>query len=358
MFVQIGIEITIFGVGLCILQALELSLEMRKRKVPGVLFYIFNAAIMFGIAMTARGIPQNRPETIFMFLTSLLLIGPLNLFYYHTLLYHDTPLPYRTGVHLLPALLFFMLEAAFQLQPAAYKREVLSAFFADPVGHPLAIPLAFASVHVLIYAVVIMRAVILDINIRESRKEFRFIMFVALGIILVIVLILGGFMTGTLSVFISGSIINVIIHISLYIGTRTYPQFFTTWKKEIKKKRYEKSMLGGVDTAIIRDRLDDLMSEEAIYRDSGISLASVAGRLGITAHQFSQFLNERMNTGFWDYVNRLRVEEAMTLLMNNQEVSIISVCFRVGFNSKSSFNAAFKKMNGCTPREYKSGRGE
>ncbi len=44
---------------------------MRKRKVLGVLFYIFNAAIMFGIAMTSRGIPHNRPETIFMLLSGL-----------------------------------------------------------------------------------------------------------------------------------------------------------------------------------------------------------------------------------------------------------------------------------------------
>ena len=358
MFVQIGIEITIFGVGLCVLQAVELALVMRKRKVPGVLFYFFNAVIMFGVAMTARSVPQSRPETIFLFLTSLLMIGPLNLFYYHTLLYHDTPLPYRTGAHLVPAFLSFLLEAGFQLQPAAFKQEVLSAFLANPAHHPLAIPLAIASLHVLVYAVIIVHAVISDINIRESQKEFRFIMFVALSIILVIVLLLGGFMTGSMSVFICGSIINVIIHISLYIGTRTYPQFFTTWKQEIKKKRYEKTMLGGVDTEIIRDRLADLMRDEALYRDSEISLASVGVRLGITPHQFSQLLNERMNTGFWDYVNRLRVEEAITLLRDNTEVSIISVCFRVGFNSKSSFNAAFKKITGCTPREYKLGRGE
>jgi AraC-like DNA-binding protein len=355
MFVEIGIEITFFGVGLCVLQAVELALEMRTRKVPGVLFYLFNAVIMFGIAMTARGVPQTWPETIFLFLTSLLLIGPLNLFYYHTLLYHDTQLPYRIGVHLVPALVFFLIEVVFQCQPMAFKREMLTAFFADPANHWLTIPLAVASLHVLVYAIIIMHAVISDINIRESRKEFRFIMFVAAGIILVIALLLGGFMAGKPVVFISGSIMNVMIHISLYIGTRTYPQFFTTWKKEIKKKRYDKSMLGCIDTDIIRDRLDELMRDEALYRESEISLSTVAGRLEITPHQLSQLLNERMNTGFWDYVNRLRVEEAMALLKNNSEVSIISVCFRVGFNSKSSFNAAFKKMTGVTPRNYKSG---
>jgi len=65
-----------------------------------------------------------------------------------------------------------------------------------------------------------------------------------------------------------------------------------------------------------------------------------------------------MNTSFWDYVNRFRVEEARDLLENNPDVSIISVCFKVGFNSKSSFNTAFKKMTGMTPTEYRSRSGQ
>lgn len=355
MLVLIGIEITFFGVGLCILQAAEMALELRKRMIPGVLFYLFNGIIMFGVAMTGRGVPQHHPAAIFLFLTSLFMIGPLNLFYYHTLLYHDTPLPYRSWAHLVPAMVSFILEIIFQLQPAAIKIEIISAFFMDPARNLLAIPLAAASFHVFIYVIIIMKTVISDINISESRKEFRFFLYVALGIIMVIVFFLGGFMTGSMAVFICGSVINVIIHISLYIVTRTYPQFFSAWKKEIKKKRYEKSMLGGIDTNNIRDRLDELMREEGLYRDSEISLASLSERLSLTPHQLSRLLNERMNTGFWDFVNRYRVEEAMALLRDNPGVSIISICFRVGFNSKSSFNAAFKKMTGVIPREYKSG---
>lgn len=355
MFVQIGIEITFFGVGLCLLQAVEMAMEMRKRKLPGVLFFLFNAVIMFGVAMAASGVPQRCPESIFLFLTALFMIGPLNLFYYHTLLYHDAPLPYRTVLHLVPAMVSLVAEILFQLLPGAIKSGILTAFLADPVHQLLALPLAAASLHVFIYIILIIRRVISDTNISESRKEFRFIMYIALAIIMVIALLFGGFMTGSPAVFISGSVINVIVHISLYLGTRTYPQFFSAWKKEIKKKRYEKSMLGDVDTGIIRDRLDDLMRDEGLYRDSEISLSSLAERLSLSTHQLSQLLNERMNTGFWDYVNRFRVEEAMTFLRENPEVSIISVCFRVGFNSKSSFNAAFKKMTGVIPRDFKSG---
>ncbi len=351
MLISLGIEITFFGCGLCVIQALERALESGKRKAPGILFYLFNSVIMLGIGLIARGIPQRYPASIFLLFTSLFIIGPLNLFYYHTLLYRDTPMPYRTILHLAPAAVCLIGEVLFQSLPPEVKREIFTSFFSDPVQHPLCILLGAASLHITIYAIIIIRMVISDIG--ESQREFRFIMFVALGIILVIAMLFGGFIGGIPAVFIGGSILNVSIHISLYIGIRAYPQFFSTLKREIKKKRYEKTVLAGLDTGIIADRLAELMREEKLYRDSDISLPSVAERMALSPHQLSQLLNERMNTGFWDFINRYRVDEARELLRGNRGVSIISVCYRVGFNTKSSFNAAFKKMTGATPREYK-----
>ncbi len=355
MFVAIGIEITLFGCGLCVLQALERIPEPGKGNAPGILFYLFNAVIMLGIALIARGVPQEYPAAIFLFFTSLLTIGPLNFFYYHTLLYRDRPLPYRALLHLTPAMACFALEVLLQSRPAAFKKELVGGFLSDPMSSILVIPLVAVVAHILAYVGAIIKVALSDISISESPRGFRFILYIAVSIILVIALLLGGFLGKEPAVFIAGGIINVWVHISLYIGIRAYPQFFFELKREIKKKRYEKSMLRGLDTDIIRDRLNDLMVEEGLYRDSDISLAAVAERLAMTPHQLSQMLNERMSTGFWDFVNHYRVEEAKRLLRDTPDANIISVCFQVGFNSKSSFNSAFKKMAGMTPREFKQG---
>jgi AraC-like DNA-binding protein len=355
MYVAIGIEIMFFGCGLCVLQALERLPESGKGTAPGILFYLFNAVIMLGVALIARGVPSGHPAAIFLFFTSLFMIGPLNLFYYHTLLYRDTPLPYRAAAHLAPAMVCFVLEVLLQFQPMAFKKELIGGFLHDPLSSILIIPLAAVVVHILIYVAIIIKVGLSDINISESPRGFRFILYIAIGIILVIALIFGGFLGREPAVFITGGIINVGVHISLYIGIRAYPQFFFELKREIKKKRYEKSMLRGLDTDIIQDRLAEFMIDEELFRDSDISLSAVAERLSITPHQLSQMLNERMNTGFWDFVNRYRIEEAKELLRDNPEANIISVCFQVGFNSKSSFNSAFKKMTGMTPREFKQG---
>jgi YesN/AraC family two-component response regulator len=79
----------------------------------------------------------------------------------------------------------------------------------------------------------------------------------------------------------------------------------------------------------------------------------VAARLLIRPHQLSQILNERNKTDFRNYVNRFRIDEARRLLVEEPDRSIITICFEVGFNSKTSFNITFKKMTGLSPKEYR-----
>ena len=62
-----------------------------------------------------------------------------------------------------------------------------------------------------------------------------------------------------------------------------------------------------------------------------------------------------MNTSFQDFINQYRVEEFINRLENDQNdhFTLLAIATEVGFNSKSSFNATFKKFKGLTPTEYK-----
>ena len=102
MLTHIGIEITFFGFGLCLLRAFESILSSKKIISMPVLFYVFNSFILLGTGLVALGLPLEYPSSIFLFPSSLLIIGPLNLFYYHYLLYPGQPVPYRTHLHLVP----------------------------------------------------------------------------------------------------------------------------------------------------------------------------------------------------------------------------------------------------------------
>ncbi len=58
---------------------------------------------------------------------------------------------------------------------------------------------------------------------------------------------------------------------------------------------------------------------------------------------------------YFDYLNSLRVGEAINLLLSTskKEMNIIEIAFEAGFNNKATFNNAFKKITGMTPKEYR-----
>lgn len=112
-------------------------------------------------------------------------------------------------------------------------------------------------------------------------------------------------------------------------------------------------MLSRGDDEIIRNRLVYLMEEEKIFLDEGISLNSVAEKLSIKPYRLSRLLGSVFRTGFWELINKYRIEEAARIIKEDPAANILSICYRTGFNSKSSFNTAFKKFTGITPSEYK-----
>jgi len=66
-------------------------------------------------------------------------------------------------------------------------------------------------------------------------------------------------------------------------------------------------------------------------------------------------INHHLNKHFFDFVNEFRIEKAKSLLTNpaKQDLTIQEILYEVGFNSKSSFNTAFKKHCGLTPTQYR-----
>jgi len=168
-----------------------------------------------------------------------------------------------------------------------------------------------------------------------------------------IVLLSLGFMLSWDLLLLMGGTIITIINICVFLSNMRYPNFYRIIENEIKKNRYERSLLKGLDAEGIFDRLMDLMGVESIYKDFELSLESLAQMLSITPHQLSQIKNERLNTNFRNYINSYRIEEAKKILINESDKNILTICYDVGFNSKSTFNTCFKKYTGKTPSEFR-----
>jgi AraC-like DNA-binding protein len=101
--------------------------------------------------------------------------------------------------------------------------------------------------------------------------------------------------------------------------------------------------------------LQQLILEKKIYVDSLLNLERLGRVLNITEKQLSQLINENSGCNFNDFVNQYRIKEAQRLILDNNmnKSNILQIAYDVGFNSKSTFNTAFKKFTGITPSEYK-----
>ena len=102
------------------------------------------------------------------------------------------------------------------------------------------------------------------------------------------------------------------------------------------------------------ERLEQLMSQEHLYRNPELSRDLLAQKLGISNGYLSQQLSS-MGTSFSDYINQYRVEEVKLLLVDPafRPYSLLAIGYEAGFNSKSTFYAAFKKNTGLSPSAFR-----
>lgn len=102
----------------------------------------------------------------------------------------------------------------------------------------------------------------------------------------------------------------------------------------------------------VAQRLLVLFEQAHLYRQPALSIAQVAKRSGYPEYLVSAVINRRFGQPFWEWVNAYRVREAQARLLDPMEQrSALDIAFEVGFTSKSTFNAAFKRLLGETPSQ-------
>ena len=113
---------------------------------------------------------------------------------------------------------------------------------------------------------------------------------------------------------------------------------------------------GGIVAALADKRLHRALT--AIHADPGSdwTLDSAAEVATLSRSGFARLFKDTLETGFFDYLTRLRMRHARELLASSR-LPVADVGERVGYRSELSFVKAFKKLNGQTPRAYRLSRG-
>ena len=118
--------------------------------------------------------------------------------------------------------------------------------------------------------------------------------------------------------------------------------------------KYQKS---GVSTAELdkyaRD-LQTLMETKKPYLNSNLTINDLCADLFLKRHLLSQVINTVFKKNFFEFINDYRIKEfkQQVLKESNSHLSILGIALECGFNSKATFNSAFKKAEGVTPSEY------
>lgn len=188
-------------------------------------------------------------------------------------------------------------------------------------------------------------------NLRSEKLAPAFIIFV-----LVITVIsgnaIGVYFNRSLHALMANSFIITMLIIAFYLTLGRYPQLFFRVGQAVQKSRYRKSKIEGLDLEVVGGRLRQLMTEEEVFQDESLTLAGLAEKLDISAQQLSEFLNKHLGRNFSQFINGYRVAKAARILLAEEKASILSVAYRVGFNSKSAFHSAFQARFGMSPRKF------
>lgn len=121
-----------------------------------------------------------------------------------------------------------------------------------------------------------------------------------------------------------------------------------------EKAKPVKQRLADEQALQMRTKLESLMVAEKLYLDNELSLPQLAEAIGVSVHDLSFLLNEKIGLNFFQFVNAYRVEEAKQIMLSDKHkhLNILGIAYSAGFSSKTTFNTVFKTQVGMAPGEF------
>ena len=105
----------------------------------------------------------------------------------------------------------------------------------------------------------------------------------------------------------------------------------------------------------MKEKILDIRVMKKKYKDKDYSAKQLAEDLGTNTRYISAVVNVRFHMNYTSFVNKFRIEEAMTILTDKRykDLNMEEVSDMVGFANRHSFYASFYKIMNMTPRDYR-----
>ena len=166
------------------------------------------------------------------------------------------------------------------------------------------------------------------------------------------------------------SVLALLVSLGIIIGIDMYNRRVIFRKNVVLVKQMEKNeqlehqrqealdaaaWQGGAspDECALFAKLEELMGREKLYRNPKLTRDDIVARLYTNKNALINALQKCANATFTDYVNALRLDEAVALMKKQPEMTIEHVAEQVGFGSAVSLYRQFKNKYAMTPAEFR-----
>jgi len=103
-----------------------------------------------------------------------------------------------------------------------------------------------------------------------------------------------------------------------------------------------------------KTKIEALMLVDRLYENQELVVSDISNKLGTHSKKISQVINQGFKMNFNDYINHHRIQALLQKIEEGEHTmqTLLSLAFDCGFNSKSTFNRAFKRATSLNPKEY------
>jgi AraC-like DNA-binding protein len=374
---NILITATVILLFITLLLAIFLVTVKTKHRISNYLFATYLILTLIDNSGTILSLISSGPSNFGMFKNTLAFLQiPMIYLYVLSVCYSDFQLKPKLLVHLLPLLVVnLVLLPRFYGVPLASKISFLE-------NRQSMVELQFN--HLFFHVMMVIYLIAIFIILRKSKKlylenhsgtsinsyNWLFQFTVVLAFLYSIMLIKNIFKFSDyphVSEFIkSGGLIFQLFIVCWYLfKALNHPNLFRTIDSKLKlvsevvleEKQDENSQsnesIKNYDQDLIF--LKEYMEKNKPYLNPSLTIQNISDELNVPVRDLSLLINHRLGQHFFDFINTYRIENAMKILSDSSKskVTILEILYEVGFNSKSSFNSAFKKHTGLTPTDYR-----
>lgn len=343
-------------------------LTKKPHKISNVFLSIFLLAQALGefnslTFYQAKFFFTSIPHSLLIGLPFCLVWGPSFYLYVKSLANKELKFKWNYLLHFIPFFIeVVLLISFFYFNDAESKRTILSASSSFLHNHFVVFSY-FVMVQIFIYN--IFSLYILN-NFRKSLKEnyssiekinYSWLNFFIIGYTIAHILSI------TIQISASNTEYNSVLRVILFLVFFVFFNiiFFKGWQQpEIfshieENVKYKSSRLNKQEAEEWKKKLIEIMDSRKPYLNPGLMLNQLADELEVSPRFLSQIINEHFNQNFYDYINKMRIEESKKMLVDSSssKKTVLEILYDVGFNSKTAFNVAFKKATGLTPTEYR-----